>query len=154
MIMKLPVLAALAATLAAHAAAAQEGAPGPQWASVTPAQARYPTWMDTSSVEAVGPDRFRARLLLFVPGLPIPLQNGAQADRALSHVEFDCTQRTSELLSGDWRMGEKVVYTLRPSGRAEPWRVSRSESSELQCQLARRITGAGGGPANPAGVSP
>lgn len=152
--MKLPLLAALVATLAAHAAAAQEPAPGPEWASVTPAQARYSTWMDTTSVEAVGPDRFRMRLLLFVPGLPIPLQNGTQADRALSHVEFDCTQRTSEVLSGDWRMGEKVVYTIRPPGRAEPWRATRSESSELECQLARRITGAGGGGAAPAGVSP
>ena len=152
--MKLPMFAALVATLAAHAAAAQEPAPGPQWASVTPASARYSTWMDTTSVEAVGPDRFRVRLLILVPGLPIPLPNGMRADRSLTREEYDCAQRSSELLSGEWRMGEKVVYTIRPPGHAQPWRPAYVESAELKCQLARRITGAGGGSPNPGGGSP
>lgn len=151
--MKFLALAAIASTVAVHAAAAQRTAPGPEWADVTPAS--LPTrsmWMDTTAVEVVSPDRFRVRLLFLVGG-PMPTPDGKMFDRSLSRVEYDCTGRTSELLGAQWLLGESVVRTV-PAGRAEPWLPGSTEMTLQKCRIARRVTAPGSGRADSAAVSP
>lgn len=151
--MKALFLAVVAATVLTNVAAAQTPAPGPEWASIAPARVRVSSWMDTTSVEAVGPDRFRIRTLLILPA-PMPVPNRGRFDRSRARVEYDCAQRTTQLLEGQWLMGETVVFTVTPTGRAEPWHQAQVESSELACELARRVAGSGRAPADSAAVIP
>jgi hypothetical protein len=146
------LLAVLAVIVVTHAATAQVTAPGPEWASIAPARSRVSSWMDTTSVEAVGPDRFRVHTLLILPA-PMPVPNRGTFDRSRARVEYDCAQRTTELLEGQWLMGETLVYSVTPTGRAEPWHRSQVESSELACAMARRVSGRGSAPADSAGAS-
>lgn len=151
------VLAAVAATLAAHAAAAQRTAPGPEWVDVAPpGMPMRSMWMDTTAVEVVAPDRFRVRLLFLVGG-PMPTPDGKRFDRSLSRVEYDCAGRTSELLEAQWLLGDSVVRTVPPAGRAgraEPWLPGATEMTLQKCRLARRVTAARSGRADPPAVSP
>jgi len=130
-------LAALAAILLAAPAASQAPSPGPQWASVGPSSARVSSWMDTTTVEVVGPDRFRVRTLLIL-GTPMPVPvRGGEFDRSLAVVEYDCAGRTSQLIEGEWLLGETVVYTNRPTGEASSF---RGRQPDLFCQLAKRVS--------------
>ncbi|HEU4557958.1 MAG TPA: hypothetical protein VFS20_08920 [Longimicrobium sp.] len=153
--MKALFLTVLVVPLCTHAAAAQAPAPapGPQWASIASPRTRLSSWMDTTSVEAVGPDRFRIRTLLILPA-PMPVPDRGRFDRSAARVEYDCAQRTTELLEGQWLMGETVVFTVTPTGRAEPWHRSQVESSERACEIARRVSGRGSAPADSAAAAP
>ncbi|HEX9939113.1 MAG TPA: hypothetical protein VGB15_18365 [Longimicrobium sp.] len=152
--MKALLLALFTTTLAAHAAAAQRAAPGPEWADVTPAGLPMRSmWMDTTAVEVVSPDRFRVRLLFLVGG-PMPTPDGKRFDRSLSRVEYDCTGRTSELLEAQWMLGDSVVRTVPPDGRVEHWLPGATEMTLQKCRLARRVTAARSGRADPPAVSP
>jgi hypothetical protein len=148
------LLLALFATLAAQAAAAQRPAPGPEWVDVAPpGMPMLSMWMDTTAVEVVAPDRFRVRMLLLVGG-PMPTPNGKRFDRSLSRVEYDCAGRTTELLGGQWLLGDSVVHTVPPAGRAEPWLPGAVAMTMQKCEIARRVTAARRRSAAPPPASP
>jgi hypothetical protein len=151
--MKALLFAVLAVTVSTHVAAAQAPAPGPEWASIAPARSRLSSWIDTTSVEAVGPDRFRIQTLLILPA-PMPVPDRGRFDRSRARVEYDCAQRTTQLLEAQWLLGETVVFTVTPTGRAEPWHRAQVESSELACELARRVAGSGSAPADSTAAIP